>query len=317
MKLSATATEHRREIGVGLFYLAVLLVIAVLRPDFYAVGNLRNLLVRNAVILLPALGMTFVIVARQIDISIGSQYAVCIVVAAMLAVAGLPVPLVFVVTMLLGALLGAVNGWLVAAVGIPSIIVTLATMVAWRGALRWAMQGEYVSGLPPSFVFFGLGAAGGQMVIAAVALVVLLLAFWAARELAAARAVYAVGCDAEAARLAGLRPAAVTAATFVLLGMATALAAALTAVQFQQVPSSEGMGLELRVIAGVVVGGTAVTGGRGTIAGTLLGVLLLGTIGTVLTFLGINPAWEKAIAGLILLAAVTVDSVAARGGRAA
>jgi rhamnose transport system permease protein len=145
--------------------------------------------------------------------------------------------------------------------------------------------------------------------IVAIAIVVVVVFNWMFRNLAAGRALYAVGSDAEAARLAGIDPAQVTSFVFVLMGALTGLAALLNAVRFSTVPSNAGSGLELKAIAAVVVGGTAITGGRGTLTGTLIGVALLGTIGTALTFLGINPFWEKAIQGAIILAALASDFV--------
>ncbi|MBI2300026.1 MAG: ABC transporter permease [Armatimonadetes bacterium] len=280
---------------------------------FYRAGNLRDLLVKNLLVLLPAIGMTLVIVARQIDISIGSQFAICGVAAGLLAKAGVPPLLLLLLIPLLGGLLGAWNGWLVAWVRIPSIIVTLGMMVAWRAAIRWTTQGAWVENLPAGFQWFGLGQAAGQALIVTLALAVFACGVWATRNLAAGRAVYAVGADAEAARLAGIRPRNTVFGTFVVLGMLTGLAALLHSIRFVQVQSNSGLGLELTVIAAVVVGGTSILGGRGTLVGALLGVMLLGTIGTVLTFLGIDAAWEKALQGVVVLGAVALDGLGARG----
>jgi rhamnose transport system permease protein len=143
--------------------------------------------------------------------------------------------------------------------------------------------------------------------IVAISIVVFIIFVWLLNNLAAGRTIYAVGSDQEAARLAGIEPSRVVFSVFVLMGAMTGLAALLNAVRFAEVPSNAGTGLELKAIAAVVVGGTAITGGRGTLIGTLIGVALLGTIGTALTFLGINPFWEKAIQGAIILAALVSD----------
>jgi rhamnose transport system permease protein len=137
-------------------------------------------------------------------------------------------------------------------------------------------------------------------------------AAWALRNLGAGRAVYAVGSDHEAARLAGIEPPRVVLAVFAVTGALVGLAAVLNAVRFSAVPTNTGVGLEMKAIAAVVVGGTAITGGRGSLLGTLLGVALLGAIGTALTFVGINPFWEKAIQGAIILAALASDAVIGR-----
>jgi len=140
-----------------------------------------------------------------------------------------------------------------------------------------------------------------------------LIAFgWALGNLSAGRSIYAVGSDAEAARLSGINPKRVVFILFVFMGALVGLAALLSAIRFSIVPSNAGVGLELKAIAAVVVGGTAITGGRGSILGTLIGVALLGTIGTALTFIGINPFWEKAIQGGIILAAVVSDVLVGR-----
>lgn len=309
-------TKYQRELSAAIAFAALLLVVLVVAPGFYSFGNLRDLAVSNSAVLLVALGMTLVILLGEIDISVGSQFAVMSIAAGTLAKTGLPLPLVGLLVLLIGSLLGALNGWLVAWVRIPSIVVTLALMVIWRDALRWFTDGAWVQGLPASFQWFGLGQATGQAIIVFVALSLAAALHWLMRNFAAGRAVYAVGSDAEAARLAGIHPQALTFGVFALLGGLTGLAALLNAIRFAEIPSNAGVGLELKAIAAVVVGGTAITGGRGTIVGTLIGVALLGTIGTALTFAGVNPFWEKAIQGAIILAAVLADAAVAKWGYA-
>jgi rhamnose transport system permease protein len=291
---------------------ALLLAVAILAPSFYAPANLRDLLLSIAPVLVAAAGMTLVIVARQIDISIGSQFAICSIVAGLASVAGAPMFLVVLLTCAVGALLGVLNGALVAWMGVPSIVATLATMVTLRETLRWSTGGAWVQNLPASFQWFGLGQTWGQVVILVIAAALFALFAWATRKIAAARMVYAAGSDAEAARLAGIPVPAVTFGVFVVMGALTGLAALLNAVRFSDVQSNSGVGLELKAIAAVVVGGASVSGGRGSLTGTLLGVILLGSIGPALTFLGVNPYWEKAIQGGIILAAITADVLASR-----
>ena len=124
-----------------------------------------------------------------------------------------------------------------------------------------------------------------------------------------------MGSDREAARLVGLSPDLVVLGVFIVLGMCTALAAGLNAIRFSEVQGNAGVGLEIKVLASVVVGGTLITGGRGTLAGTLAGVALLGVLGTALTFLGINPFWEKAAQGGIILLASAADALAGLAAR--
>jgi rhamnose transport system permease protein len=304
--------RYKRELSAASAYAVLLITVAIISPSFFGGPNLRDLALNNAPVLLVAVGMTMVILVGQIDISVGSQFAVATVAAGWLAKGGMPALLWVPGLILIGAAMGGLNGVLVGRLRLPSIIVTLAMLVAWRDALRWITGGEWVQNLPRNFQWFGLGQRVGQWAIVAIAIVVIIVFNWIFRNLAAGRALYAVGSDAEAARLAGIDPARVTSVVFILMGVLTALAALLNAVRFSTVPSNAGSGLELKAIAAVVVGGTAITGGRGTLLGTLIGVALLGTIGTALTFLGINPFWEKAIQGAIILAALASDFVLGR-----
>ena len=303
--------RYKREAAALTAYVILLAGMAVIAPGFFNPGNLRDLAMNNASVLLVAIGMTLVILTGEIDISVGSQFAICTVGAGWFAKAGVPILLVSPLVIVMGSLLGAVGGTFVGRLRMPSIVVTLALMVAWRDGLRWITEGAWVQNLPADFQWFGFGQSAGQFLILGVASIVLLVCGWALHNLRAGRAIYAVGSDAEAARLAGIEKQNVVLAVFTLMGAMVGLAAALNAARFSIVPSNAGMGLELKAIAAVVVGGTAITGGRGTLAGTLIGVALLGTIGTALTFAGINPFWEKAIQGAIILVAL-VSEVAIR-----
>ena len=297
---------------MALSYLVLLILVVVLAPSFLQTTNLRDLAMNNAAVLIVAVGMTLVILTGEIDISIGSQFAVATYLAGALSKTGMPPILVLPVVIVAGALMGAVGGFFVARLRMPSIVVTLALMVAWRDGLRWLTEGTWVQDLPKNFQWFGLSQMMGQLIVIATALFVLVVFGWGLRNLALGRSVYAVGSDAEAARLAGINPQRVVFTTFVLMGALVGLAAVLNAIRFSIVPSNAGVGLELKAIAAVVVGGTAITGGRGSVVGTLIGVALLGTIGTALTFVGINAFWEKAIQGAIILAAVVSDVVIGR-----
>jgi rhamnose transport system permease protein len=256
--------------------------------------------------------MTLVILVGEIDISVGSQFAICSVAAGLLAKAGVPMFVMPVIVLGIGALLGALNGYLVGMLGLPSIIVTLAMLVAWRDALRWATEGAWVQNLPTNFQWFGLSAPAAQAMIMLTALAVLGAASWALRHLRAGRSLYAVGSNEEAARLAGIDSKRTILYVFVLTGALVALGGVLNVVRFNVVPSNTGLGLELQAVAAAVVGGTAITGGRGSVVGTFIGVLLLGTIGTAMTYVGISPFWAKAIQGLIILAALVADATLAR-----
>ncbi len=292
----------------GLGLAALLAITAIAAPGFYATANLRDVVLTNAPVLVAAIGMTLVILLGEIDISIGAQFAVCSVVAGLLAKSGFGMAGAALGAALAGGVLGALNGVLVARFRIPSIVVTLATMMAIRDALRWSTEGAWVQNLPASFQWAGLGQTVGWWLIVACSLAIFLIFRWGLRNLSAGRAVYATGCAPEAARLAGLNPRAVVFSVFVVSGILAGISALLSSIRFSDIQSNTGNGLEMKVIAAVVVGGASISGGRGTLAGTLLGVALLGVIGTALTFLGVNPYWEKAAQGAIILVGVISDA---------
>lgn len=303
--------KHFREWSVAFALVALLLVLAVFARDFYKPSQLLSVLTTAAPVLIASCGMSLVIMCRHIDISIGSQFALCSILAGLAASAGWPMVAVAGVALVSGAAFGTFNGTLIAGLGLPSIVVTLATMVTWRELLRWWREGEFVRDLPRTFQWFGLSQSFGQAAVLIATAVVFLLVVVALKHLAGGRFVYAVGSDAEAARLAGIRPRLVTFCVFVLMGVFTGLAALLNAVRFPDVDPKTGQGLELQAIAASVVGGVAISGGRGKLWGVLMGVLLLSCIGPALVFLNTPPQWEKALQGCIILLAVAADGLRA------
>ncbi len=305
-------TRHTREISLVIAILLLAGVLAFVAPGFFTPGNLRDLLMANMPVLIVALGMTLVILTGQIDISVGSQFAICSVIAGVTAKAGANVLVAGAAACLAGALLGALNGALIARLKIPSIVVTLAAMVGLRDGLRWITQGAWVQDLPPDFQSFGRSQTASQAITIGAAALLCAAAGWALRYLAAGRAVYATGSNPEGARLAGIEPSRIVFWVFTLTGALTGCAALFNAVRFNQIPSNAGIGMEMQVIAAVIVGGVAVAGGRGTVVGALLGVILLGMVGPALTFLGISPYWERALQGAIILAAVAIDALRGR-----
>jgi rhamnose transport system permease protein len=299
----------QRAIAIGIFWALLLTVLAFKAPGFFELANIRDIAVTNAPALIVAIGMTLVILAGEIDVSVASQFAVASVIAGSLAKAGLPLFATAIITAIAGALLGMVNGALVTSLGVPSIVATLATMAFWREALRWYTQGAWVQGLPASFQWMGLSQGGGEFAILIAAAAIFAVFVWALKSIQAGRAVYAVGSQRESARLAGIPVSAISFGVFILMGALTGVAALLDSVRFTQVQSNAGTGLELKAISAVVIGGASITGGKGNLWGTLLGAGVLAVIAPSLTFLGINAFWEKAIQGAIILGAIVLERV--------
>jgi rhamnose transport system permease protein len=300
--------RYFRELSVAAALLLLLLLLALFAPHFYELQPLLSRLTAQIPTLVLTLGIALVMLTRQIDISVGSQFGLCAVLAGLVSAGGHGLPASLAAALGAGAFMGALNGCLVAWMRLPSIVVTLATMVTWAEVLRLFQQGKFVN-LAPGVQWFGLSQLGGQLTLLGVGGALVALAAYLLKNTSGGRHVYAVGSDAEAARLSGINPSAVTFGVFVLMGALAGLAAVLNLVQSPQVDPKCGTGLELKAIAAAVVGGVAVNGGRGSLWGALVGLLLLATINPALTFLHVEAYWEKAIQGLVILLAVIADGI--------
>jgi rhamnose transport system permease protein len=310
--MTPSAGRWARERPAALALAVFLGILGLAAPAFFSPANVRDVVMANAAVQIVALGMMLVILTGEVDVSVGATFGLCAVIFGTLAQAGLPPLLAAAVAIVCGGLVGAVNGVLVGGLGLPSIVVTLALLAVIRDAQRWATEGAWIRDLPSSFQWFGLGQGRGEWLVILVTASLVVALAWSLRSLAAGRAIYAVGSDHEAARLAGLPPRLIVGATFTACGLLAGGAAVLNAIRFSEVPGATGAGLELKTIAAVIVGGAAITGGRGSVAGTVIGVILLGAIGTGLTFLGISAYWERALQGAIILAAILSDRLVSR-----
>jgi rhamnose transport system permease protein len=294
-----------------------MLVLSAVAPNYFSRENLADLFIANMPVMIIALGMTLIILTGQIDISVGSVFAICSIVTGISAKWGLPGVLCGLMASVAGAMCGALNGALVGYLRIPSIVVTLATMVALRDGLRWQTQGSWIGNLPTHFQWLGWSQTIYTAITGTFVVALVLLFAWGLRYLAVGRIIFATGSNPQAARIAGIDTQQVTFSVFALAGVLTGLAATFNSVRFNQIPSNTGLGLEMKVIAAVAIGGATITGGAATVTGTVLGVVLLGSIGTALTFLGISAYWEKAMQGAIILGAVAIHVLGHRERNAA
>ena len=309
---------QRREYGVGALLVMTLLVVSWKNPAFVSAANLVDLLVQCAPTAIVGCGLTFVIVTGEIDISVGSLMGLL---AAIMGLAcspqhahwaiGLTVP----ATLLVGAASGFLTGSLVTFGRAPSIIVTLGLLTAWRGLTELLMGGEWITDLPPGLRMLGTGALAGVPISVVAAGVVVVGSMLLASQTALGLRIYAVGSNPEAARRAGLSIRRIRLFAFTFTGFLTAVASLISVPQLSVIESGIGKGFELSVVTCVVVGGTSIRGGTGSILGTLLAVLLLGIVRTVLVFLDLGDMatyWERAIQGAFILAAVLADHLARR-----
>ncbi len=300
-----------RELGIIVVLALLIAVTAIIEPRFIEADSLRNLALNASIFAILAAGQTLVLVTRNVDLSVGSVLGLSAYFAGDLLSAhpGMPLPLVFVLGMALGAACGLLNGVLVTWGQVPALVVTLGTLYAFRGlAFLWT-DGRQVNAetLPDSFLNLGSDSIAGIPILVIIALVVLVIVGQWLRDYRAGRELYAIGSNPEGARLAGVRSGRRVLTAFVLSGMLAGLGGVLFTARFGTVDATAGTGYELTVIAAAVVGGVAIFGGTGSVYGAALGALLLGTITSSLIVLRVEAFWQQAAIGALLLIAIAFD----------
>ena len=308
MWLRAHANEVGLLVGLGILYA----ILAVVGPNFLTAANQFNILRDAAFVGIIAWGMTLVLVAGEIDISVGANAAFSGVVLAKLIVAGVPIPIAMILVLLLGTAIGLSAGFLRARFDIPSFIVTLALWLGLRG-LAQVMSSAVPVVIPDlGFQALGSGSLGGVPYPAIVMVVLLLVFIFISRRTVFGRSVYAVGGNAEAAKLSGIPVARVRTIVFGITGFLAALAGILFASRLGSGNSSAATGLEFDVIAAVVVGGTSLFGGRGSMIGSLLGVLFIAALSNGLVLTGVDPFMQNVVRGIVILVAVFINIVSTK-----
>jgi len=300
-------------------------IFSVLSPDFLTTGNLVILVKHVAINAILAIGMTFVILSGGIDLSVGSVAGLCGIVAGGLISRGLPLPvfgvivffhtwLVVVLALAVGMLVGAVNGWLVARLRVPPFIATLGILYAARGAALLVSKGATFPNLGGSaelgntgFTAIGAGAWLGLPIPVWLMVLLAVVAMFVAARPPFGRHVYAVGSSERAALLAGVRVARVRLLVYVISGLCSALVGIIIAAQLGAAHPATGETFELNAIAAVVLGGTSLMGGRGTITGTLIGAFVIGVLADGLVLLGVSEFWQMVTKGLVIILAVILD----------
>ncbi len=301
-----------RELGLAALLAVLMIAISIAAPGFAGSRNLLDLLVNNSYMLIAAAGMTLVILTAGIDISVGAILGVTATLAAAGAEAGWPVIAVLAVALGSGLGLGAINAGLITAFRIPPIIATLATLTLFRHILIHFTGGRWIN-LPEGFRAFGLSTPLGMPMPVWIATFAAVGVALFLRYSRAGRCIYAVGSNPQAAEHVGISVDRTQRLVYLAVGALVGLAAFVYAGRWSTVQTNAGVGFEMVVITAVVVGGADIFGGSGTIVGTVLGVLLLGVISSSLTYLHVDPAWEKAFQGALILVAVVVDTLRRRG----
>src|SRR5262252_3910238 len=295
-----------QEALLAIAVIGLAIAVGLYNPRFLAMRNLSDVLLGNAYIAVAAIGMSMVIVSGNIDISVGSLIGVLATVSGSLAVAGYPIVVSWLVPILLSIVVMLVIGFMVAYLRIPSIVVTLGMLSILKGGLISATGGKWISDLPEGYHLAQNELLGVPLPIYFMVGLTAAAALWM-RYSAAGRAIYAVGGNAEAARLSGISRERTLMMVFGIHGMFVGIAAILFATQLSIIQSTVPPNLELSIITASVVGGVSILGGTGTVVGSTLAAVLIAAIGSSLIFIGISPYWLRAVQGTLILLTVLAD----------
>lgn len=304
-----------------IFLILLILIFSSLHPRFLHPLNIFNVMRQISITGLIALGMTFVIIVRGIDLSVGSLIALCGLVGAVIAKGGLverfsvgvgtelanPWYWALAGSVLIGLLAGTVNGVCITKLKVPAFVVTLGGLSAYRGTALLVSDGGPISGFNEAYRWIGQGKIGMVPIPVIIFLVFIVLCHIVLKYTVYGRYIYSVGGNPEAARLSGINIDLIIISTYIITGFLVGLAAFILSARLNSAEAVAGMGYELNVIAVVVVGGTSLFGGRGNILGTIIGAMLFGVLQNGLVLLNVSSYIQQIIIGIILILAVTFD----------
>ncbi len=313
MQLEATKLSKSKglvqKLGPLLGLLLIIIIISIMSPNFLTATNIFNVLRQVSISALIAFGMTFVILTGGIDLSVGSTLALTGAISAGFLASGMNPLLAMFIGLALGAILGAVNGFIIAKGKVAPFIATLATMTIYRGLTLVYTDGKPVSGLGDSLVFqmFGKGYFLGIPVPVITMVIAFFVLFFILKKTTFGRRVYAIGGNEEASRLSGINVDRITIAVYSLTGILAALSALILTSRLNSAQPTAGVSYELDAIAAVVLGGTSLTGGRGWIFGTIVGALIIGVLNNGLNLIGVSSFFQQVVKGVVILIAVLID----------
>lgn len=295
------------ELGILLVLIGFVIIVAMIKPVFISQANIINILRASAFPFIIAVAMTYVFIGGQFDLSVGPIVALGGVASGMMVLSGVPVPIAVLATIGIGAFVGFLSGFLVAVFAIPALIVTLGMLYAIRGVVLILTKGQPVYPLPPEYTIMGQGTLFNLPYPVIFCIVLAIAAHFVLKHTVYGRNIYAMGGNKETARLAGVKITRLTISVFMLTGSAAALAGILSAARFSSATSNAGTGMELLVIASVIIGGTSLFGGAGSILGTAIGTLMMTVIKNAMVILRIDVYWQDLVVGVVIIAAVGLD----------
>ena len=295
-----------QETVLFLAIIALFIVVGAINPRFIAERNLQSIFLGNAYIAVAAIGMSMMIISGNIDISVGSLIGVLATISGSMAVAGVPIIICWLAPLIIGCLVNCAMGVLVAYLRLPSIVVTLGMLSILKGGLISVTGGAWINDLPEGFHLAQMKPLGVPMPIYFMIILTAAAAMWM-RYSGTGRAIYAVGGNAEAARLSGISREKTIMKVFAIHGVFVGIASVLFATQLSIIQSTVPPNLELTIITASVVGGVSILGGTGTVIGSTLAAVLLAAIGSSLIFINLSPYWLRAVQGVLILLTVLAD----------
>ncbi|TDD05832.1 ABC transporter permease [Nonomuraea deserti] len=302
-----------RELSLVIALVLLIGATGAVNPNFLSGQGIEDILLNTAILALLAVGQSVVVITRNLDLSVGSVVGLVAFVTADVLASGWGLVPGVVFGVAIGAACGLLNGLLVSFCRVPALVVTLGTLYVIQGVDHYIAHGRQINAvdLPPALLSLGNGSVLGVPYLPLITLVCMLLIGYYLRSYPSGREFYAIGSSPEAARLAGVPVRRRVLTAYLVSGCLAGLAGVLWLARFGTVIGDSANGWELIVISAVVVGGVAITGGVGSVYGAALGALLLTTIGSALVVLRVNPFWQQAITGALLLLAISVDRVLA------
>lgn len=297
------------EYGIYITLIVLFVLFAVLNSNFLTSSNMINLLRQVSINGLIAIGMTMVITSDGIDLSVGATLGLTGMITALLITSGVPPFLAIIICLLIGTILGGINGVLISKFKLQAFIVTLATMTIYRGVTYVISDGKPISNISTDSIltFIGKGKIGFLPMPVLIFILAFIIGYFIMNKTVFGRNIYATGGNQVATRLAGIDTDKVKIKVYAISGFLAALAGLILVSRLNSAQPTLGDGYELDAIAAVAIGGTSLAGGRGRITGTLIGVLILGTISNGLNIMGISSFYQEIIKGLIILIAVLID----------
>lgn len=295
-----------RKYGTVLIFIGICILASLLSPTFLTEANLTNVLRQVVVVSLLACGVTFIIILGHIDVSLGSVLALAGVIAASVMAMTGSILLAVIAGVLVGAIIGLINGLVITFFRIPSFIMTLATTTVARGVALLYTGGSPISGLG-NFKLIGQGSIGPFPISVLILIVFVALSWVLLNKTKFGRYVYAVGGNQRAALASGINPDRIVIKAFIFNGILCAVAGIVLMSRINSGQPAAGVGYEFDAITAVVVGGTSLMGGTGTITGTIIGSMIIGVINNILNLMNVSSYWQQIIKGLIIAIAVILD----------